>query len=133
MEGFAKVVLILTVFLGALSMDVNGGRILKAKEEVDRPQTIGIIGGTFPSPFFSGSFPNPGSGGSFPSPYFSGPFPSPGFGGSFPSPGLSGAFPSPSLGFGLSTFCSLPGIECAPVQIDNSARSDSSARVGGSP
>ncbi|KAI3445466.1 hypothetical protein Pfo_002131 [Paulownia fortunei] len=106
MEGFAKVLLILTVFLGALAMDVKGGRILKGKEEIDQPQTFGSLGGTFPRP---------------------------GFGGSFPGPGFTGSFPNPSLGFGPSTFCSFPGVRCPHVQPNNLAGSNRIASVSGSP
>lgn len=81
MEGVAKVMLILTLLLGALTLNVNGARTLKLKEEVDHPQTFGIGGGLFPSPGLSGSFPSPGS-----------------------------------FVFGSSSFCSLPGVRCSPVQ-----------------
>ncbi|KAK6159771.1 hypothetical protein DH2020_003152 [Rehmannia glutinosa] len=114
MEGFAKVLLILTLFLGALSMDVKGARILKGKEDIAQPQTFGSIGGSFPSPGLGGSFPSPGFG-------------------SFPSPGLGGSFPSPGLGFGPSTFCSFPGVHCAPVQPSNPVGSNRAASVSGSP
>lgn len=87
MEGFAKVTLILTLLLGALTMNVNGARTLKLKEEVDHPQTFGIGTGILPSPI-----------------------------GFFPSPGLSGSFPSPGNFVWSSSFCSLPGVRCPPVQ-----------------
>lgn len=90
-SGFAKVVLGLTVLLGALAADVNGARTLK---------TFGSFGSAFPGTGLTGSFPNTG-----------------GFGGSFPNPGSSGSFPS-SGGFGFgspSSFCSFPGVRCSPV------------------
>ncbi|KAL8061456.1 hypothetical protein ABFS82_02G087400 [Erythranthe guttata] len=106
MEGFGKVLLVLTVLLGALSVDINGGRILKGKDEIDHPQTFGSInGGTYPSPIFSGSFPSPGFG------------------------GFTGSFPSPNSGFGPSTFCSFPGIRRAPGQPVNLAGSSGGASV----
>ncbi|KAL2254214.1 MFS18 protein-like [Sesamum indicum] len=120
MEGFAKVLLILTLLLGVLSMDVKGGRALNANDDhevVDQPQTFGSFGGTFPAPF-------PGLGGSFPGS---------GLGGSFPGTGLGGSLPNPSMGSGSSTssFCSFPGVRCAPLQPGNSG--GSSGGVGASP
>lgn len=85
--GFAKVVLGLTILLGALAADVDGARTLK---------TFGSFGSTFPG---TGSFPNTG-----------------GFGGSFPNPGSSGSSPSSGgFAFGSPSFCSFPGVRCSPV------------------
>ncbi|KAG6408621.1 hypothetical protein SASPL_131639 [Salvia splendens] len=64
--GFGKVLLGLTLLLGALAMDVNGTRTLK---EFDQPQTFGSFGGTSPSSGSVGSFPGP-SGFAFGSPSF---------------------------------------------------------------
>ncbi|KAL1535002.1 hypothetical protein AAHA92_31108 [Salvia divinorum] len=65
--GFGKVLLGLTLLLGALAMDVNGARTLN---EVDHPQTFGSFGGTSsPSSGSTGSFPGLG-GFAFGSPSF---------------------------------------------------------------
>ncbi|KAH6820055.1 hypothetical protein C2S53_013629 [Perilla frutescens var. hirtella] len=90
MEGFGKVVVILTLLLGALTMDVNGARTLK---------TFGSFGGAFPTPAFTGSFPSPGS-----------------------------------FAFGSSSFCSLPGVQCTPIQPSGSFGSNGGPIVAaGSP
>ncbi|KAG8363954.1 hypothetical protein BUALT_Bualt19G0076000 [Buddleja alternifolia] len=104
MESFTKVLLILTVVFGVLSMDVKGARVLKGSDvqQVDQPQTFGSFGGNFPNPFggflprpsFGGNLPNPGFGGSFPRPGFGGNIPRSGFGGNFPNPGFGGSLPS---------------------------------------
>ncbi|KAI3445464.1 hypothetical protein Pfo_002129 [Paulownia fortunei] len=76
MEGFAKVVLVLTVFLGALSMDVKGGRILKGNEEIYQPQAFGRFPGKLPSPSFGLSSMSTSVFITFPGPILSsGPFP----------------------------------------------------------
>ncbi|PIN25763.1 hypothetical protein CDL12_01495 [Handroanthus impetiginosus] len=140
MEGFTKVLLILTLFLGALSMDVKGGRV--PKDEVHQPQTFGSFGsgfpnpGSLPNPFLgSGSFPNPSSipnpllgGGSIPNPVLGGgSFPNPALGGgSFPNPALGGS--NQGLGFGPSAFCA-HGVSCPRVQ----PKSKDGAGVGGTP
>ncbi|KAK4427568.1 hypothetical protein Salat_1525700 [Sesamum alatum] len=101
MEGFAKVLLILTLLLGVLSMDVKGGRALKGDDQqVDQPQTFGSFGGAFPAPFpgLGGSFPGAGLGGSIPGSGLGGSIPGSGLGGSIPGSGLGGSFPGSGLG-----------------------------------
>jgi hypothetical protein len=61
MEKVAKVLLILTMLLLVFSSDVEGGRQLKSKEQVDHPQTflgnggIGGLRGFIPTPGFGGA------------------------------------------------------------------------------
>ncbi|KAG8363950.1 hypothetical protein BUALT_Bualt19G0075600 [Buddleja alternifolia] len=58
MVGCAKVLLILTVVFGVLTMHVKGSRILKGNDDqVDQPQTFGVFGGSYPNPGFTGPFP----------------------------------------------------------------------------
>lgn len=56
MERTTKALLILTTLLVALSLEVEGGRILKSNEQVDQPQTFygGVAGGAYPRPGFAG-------------------------------------------------------------------------------